>query len=151
SPVRSPCRLRSVTHCPSCLLDHSYVVACAAAAGYDWGRLQKPCVWGNLSQLVHGPSISILPNLPFNQPPMMTTAPMLRTFAPLAALLLTGLFFARPAAAEQGDQAAKPNTLSEVEKKAGWKLLFDGRTAEGWRNYKADGIHDGWQVVDGEL
>lgn len=44
-----------------------------------------------------------------------------------------------------------PNTLTESEQKSGWKLLFDGQTTSGWRNYKKDSISDGWQVIDGAL
>jgi glucose/arabinose dehydrogenase len=44
-----------------------------------------------------------------------------------------------------------PNTLSKIERMSGWKLLFDGRSTEGWRNYRQDGISEGWQVVDGAL
>jgi Domain of Unknown Function (DUF1080) len=43
------------------------------------------------------------------------------------------------------------NALSDEEKKAGWKLLFDGKTTEGWRGWKKDKMPDGWQVVDGAL
>jgi hypothetical protein len=43
------------------------------------------------------------------------------------------------------------NTLTDAEKKAGWKLLFDGKTTSGWRNYRADSIRSGWQVIDGAL
>jgi len=46
---------------------------------------------------------------------------------------------------------AEQNTLSEAEKKAGWKLLFDGKTTKGWRNYKKASISDGWQVKAGAL
>lgn len=29
-----------------------------------------------------------------------------------------------------------PNQLTESEKLSGWKLLFDGKSTEGWRNYR---------------
>jgi cytochrome c len=48
--------------------------------------------------------------------------------------------------------AAQPkNTLTDAEKQAGWKLLFDGRTTEGWRGYKLDKMPPGWKVIDGDL
>lgn len=47
--------------------------------------------------------------------------------------------------------AGEANTLSEAEKRAGWKLLFDGNTTDGWRNYQAEDISEGWQVRDGQL
>src|SRR5437868_2309993 len=43
------------------------------------------------------------------------------------------------------------NTLTDDEKAAGWKLLFDGKTGEGWRRYKGDKLPTGWQVADGVL
>ena len=46
---------------------------------------------------------------------------------------------------------SEENTLSESEKKAGWKSLFDGKTTKGWRNYKKQEISNGWQVKDGAL
>jgi len=49
----------------------------------------------------------------------------------------------------RGEQT--PNTLSEAERRAGWKLLFDGESAEAFRNYRRKGIGDGWQVRDGAL
>ena len=36
------------------------------------------------------------------------------------------------------EQPAAPNTLTAQEKKDGWKLLFDGKTLNGWRAYQAD-------------
>lgn len=47
--------------------------------------------------------------------------------------------------------AEAPNTLSATEAQQGWKLLFDGKSTAGWRNYKKDDVSPGWQVVDGEL
>lgn len=44
-----------------------------------------------------------------------------------------------------------PNTLTPAEARAGWKLLFDGRTTRGWHNFKARGIGKGWQVKNGAL
>ena len=47
-------------------------------------------------------------------------------------------------------RGAEPNTLSRPEQLAGWKLLFDGRTKQGWRRFRG-GSTDGWKVVDGAL
>lgn len=47
--------------------------------------------------------------------------------------------------------ADEPNTLTDAEKQAGWKLLFDGKTTEGWRNFNKPDISAGWKVEDGEL
>ncbi len=43
------------------------------------------------------------------------------------------------------------NQLTEAEKLAGWELLFDGESTDGWRNYKKDSVSDGWVVEDGML
>jgi len=47
--------------------------------------------------------------------------------------------------------AAEPNTLTEAEKTAGWKLLFDGKTTKGWRGYKMQSMPPGWVVTNGTL
>ena len=45
-----------------------------------------------------------------------------------------------------------PNTLAEAERAAGWRLLFDGETTNGWRGYNREEFPDtGWAVVDGAL
>lgn len=49
------------------------------------------------------------------------------------------------------EQAQEPNTLTEAEKQAGWKLLFDGKTTAGWRGYKMETLPPGWKAIDGVL
>jgi len=45
-----------------------------------------------------------------------------------------------------------PNTLTEREKRDGWKLLWDGRTTAGWRGAKLDRFPStGWEIKDGVL
>ena len=44
-----------------------------------------------------------------------------------------------------------PNTLSEQEKAAGWRLLLDGESTQGWRGYKMEEMPPGWQVIEGIL
>ena len=44
------------------------------------------------------------------------------------------------------------NTLSPEEVAAGWQLLFDGVSTEGWRGYNQDAFPEaGWGVADGNL
>jgi hypothetical protein len=49
------------------------------------------------------------------------------------------------------DTTVPANTLSDREQTDGWKLLFDGKTTAGWRNYGKPTISDGWKVQDGSL
>lgn len=44
----------------------------------------------------------------------------------------------------------KDNSLTNAEKKEGWKLLFDGKTLKGWRMYK-NRPADSWSTKDGNL
>ena len=50
-----------------------------------------------------------------------------------------------------GGGGAQLNALSDAEKAAGWKLLFNGQDLSGWHNFKRDGVRPGWQVKDGAL
>ena len=54
-----------------------------------------------------------------------------------------------PTAAQ--DHAQVSSALTPAEKAAGWRLLFDGHTTNGWRGYMQDGMPEGWQAVDGAL
>ncbi len=46
----------------------------------------------------------------------------------------------------------KPNELNAAEKKAGYKLLFNGNSSEGWRSVRGDAFPSkGWQIKNGEI
>lgn len=47
--------------------------------------------------------------------------------------------------------AAEHNRLSAAEKAEGWRLLFDGKTTDGWRKYRGDSAGEGWAVKGGAL
>ena len=48
--------------------------------------------------------------------------------------------------------ADQPNQLTAEEKSAGWTLLFDGKSLDGWRGYKqTDAAVGRWRVEDGML
>ncbi|MHA7110998.1 family 16 glycoside hydrolase [Sunxiuqinia elliptica] len=49
------------------------------------------------------------------------------------------------------EEVVPDNALSAAEKGAGWILLFDGKTSEGWRGVNKDHFPAGWQIVDGTL
>ncbi|MDO8927515.1 MAG: DUF1080 domain-containing protein [Bacteroidota bacterium] len=45
-----------------------------------------------------------------------------------------------------------PNYLSEAEKQQGWKMLFDGKTTNGWKAASQEKFpSEGWKVEDGTL
>ena len=45
-----------------------------------------------------------------------------------------------------------PNFLSDREKEDGWKLLFDGKTFDGWRGALMDAMPErGWTIKDGMI
>ncbi|MBN2270712.1 MAG: DUF1080 domain-containing protein, partial [Sedimentisphaerales bacterium] len=53
--------------------------------------------------------------------------------------------------AAEAEAELRINTLTEEEKAAGWKTLFDGQTFKGWTNFKQSNIRAGWQIKDGAL
>ena len=44
--------------------------------------------------------------------------------------------------------AQKPNKLTSEEKKAGWKLLFNGKNFDGWRQCNGDAMPANWKIED---
>jgi len=65
------------------------------------------------------------------------------------ALLIAAASAAVPTAEPQNGAA---NRLTPEEQKAGWTLLFDGRSVDGWRGYKRpDAAGSRWKVEDGFL
>ena len=61
---------------------------------------------------------------------------------------LLSLFLVAPIFAETTEDSA-PNQLSSAEKEAGWTLLFDGKSLEHFRNFKAKDVKAAWQVENG--
>lgn len=51
----------------------------------------------------------------------------------------------------RAEDKPEPNTLTDKEKAAGWKLLFDGKTTKGWHRYRGKEVGDRWKAVDGTL
>ena len=49
------------------------------------------------------------------------------------------------------DMVAQHNTLTAKEASEGWVQLFNGRSTEGWRGFKMEGMPSGWHVEDGCL
>jgi hypothetical protein len=62
--------------------------------------------------------------------------------------LLTATAYAQQPA---GHPRAQNNTLTEAERAAGWKLLFDGTSTTGWRGYKSQTVPGAWHVANGTL
>jgi len=47
---------------------------------------------------------------------------------------------------------AAVNTLTEQERQEGWRLLWDGKSGDGWRSIKTDSFPArGWEIANGEL
>ncbi len=49
------------------------------------------------------------------------------------------------------EDAVGSNELTAAEQADGWRLLFDGSTLEGWRNYNSETVGSAWRVEDGAI
>jgi hypothetical protein len=66
----------------------------------------------------------------------------------IVCLVITGFALTNPLPSTAGT----PNQLTPDEQKAGWKLLFDGKTTQGWRSFNKQTFpSQGWVVEDGCL
>lgn len=66
--------------------------------------------------------------------------------------VMAGLVMSAAALCAADACCAMANTLTEQEKAEGWKLLWDGKTGEGWRSIKSDAFPAaGWEMADGVL
>ncbi len=73
---------------------------------------------------------------------------MRRSYVLVAMLVLSSLMIC--SAGQKG--GSKDNVLTKKEKKAGWKLLFDGQSGAGWMNARTKTFPaGGWEIRDGIL
>lgn len=73
-----------------------------------------------------------------------------KTILYILAVMAT-LYLASCSSPAKEDGESSPNTLTEKEKNEGWKLLFDGKTTDGWHLYNKGDIPSAWMAVNGEL
>ncbi|MFM8891492.1 MAG: DUF1080 domain-containing protein, partial [Planctomycetia bacterium] len=64
---------------------------------------------------------------------------------------LLGLAVVAAVVADRACGEQPPNTLSTAERRGGWRLLFDGRSPDAFRNYRQETLGPGWTVEDGTL
>jgi hypothetical protein len=70
---------------------------------------------------------------------------------PVAVSLVVLLIAFTPFVRCRAEEAPAPNTLTDAERAAGWKLLFDGQTLKGWHGFKLKQAPPQWSVKDGVL
>ena len=87
---------------------------------------------------------------------MPPRSPLVRRL--LAAGLLAVLLLTVRCSSPSDDPDAAPapapdsvNALTDAERRAGWQLLFDGESLDGWRGFRRDSVPRGWTVENGTL
>lgn len=81
---------------------------------------------------------------------MKTLTPKL-ILAGLVSLLVWSCQSKTPESGTTEPEIIPNNQLSGAENEAGWKLLFDGLTLDGWHVYNKGKAESAWEAVDGEL
>ncbi len=80
---------------------------------------------------------------------MIKPGPHMRDILTVAAISVLAL--ACTTTKSSVERPVTANVLSPSEKADGWRLLFDGKTTTGWRNFGKSTISNSWRVIDGSL
>jgi hypothetical protein len=68
------------------------------------------------------------------------------------ALLATLVIGCKEKVKEEAEKATAEMTTSEMEVPQNeWKILFDGKTFNGWHEYKKEDVSDHWKIEDGAM
>jgi hypothetical protein len=79
--------------------------------------------------------------------------PKFRSVATLATFtaIVTGCSHRGVTVGSPAMEPTVPNMLTSTERADGWRLLFDGTSLKGFRDYHADTLSHAWSIVDGVL
>jgi len=69
----------------------------------------------------------------------------------ITSILCATLFLISCNASKNSTMNNSENTLTNKEKNDGWKLLFDGKSTDGWHTYGSNSVGKAWSVQDGTL
>ncbi len=69
-------------------------------------------------------------------------------FKIVLSLVLVAFYWVTTTSQDRND-GAKANQLTSADRAAGWRLLFDGNSLQGWRGFHSDKVPEGWVVEDG--
>ena len=72
----------------------------------------------------------------------------------LLTALLIGITIGCKEKTKETAEETSTNVMAKTEMqvpKEEWKVLFDGKTFEGWHEYQKDGVSDSWKIEDGAM
>lgn len=75
----------------------------------------------------------------------------MKVLLPIVLLLANFLCYGQASVVKPKKIPAAPNTLTAIEKKLGWQLLFDGKTTTGWHSFNKKTIGSAWKVANGTM